>query len=186
MRNPWLPNESVDKRVYNHGESFLIMERCPIENCGQLDLHLANTLAYMNYLRIGPKMPRAQDVDRSVFQKIWKGCVYHIVDVTSHDPLGFKFDEFDPNCPIDGGRNYTGLVVGDYPNPIITDFLARSYSLPRDRNVVSLDTITWLAAENSPKFYRYNRYVYPLASDGYCVDKVLVVASLGSQFAYSG
>lgn len=185
MQNPRLPRESVDKRVYNQDASFLIMERRPIEICGHFDLPLANTLSYMNFLRHGLKMPRAQDIDRGVFQRVSKGCVYHIVDVTSHDPLGFRFDEFDTESAIDGGQNYTGLVLGDYPDPVITDFLTRSYSTPRNSDVAILDKITWLATETRSEFYCYHRYVYPLASDGYRVDKVLVVVNLASHADYS-
>jgi len=186
MQNPRLPSESVDKRVYNQNASFLIMERSPIERCGQLDLQLANTLAYMNFLRHGLKMPRAQDIDRGVFRRVSKGCVYHIVDVTSHDPMGFWFDEFDAESALDGGRNYTGLVLGEYPDPVIKDFLSRSYSAPRNSNTARLDKITWLATEERPEFYCYYRYVYPLASDGYHVDKILVVVNVASHADYSG
>ena len=166
MLNPRLPTETVDKRVYNQGASFLIVERSPIELCGQFDPQLAQTLSYLNFLRAGQKMPRAQDIDRSVFGNIAKGSMYHIVDVTSHDPLGFKFDEFDRNCPVDDGHNHAGLVLGDYPDPVITDFLTRSYRGPRDSEVARLDKITWLAAEDGAKFHCYHRYIYPLAADG--------------------
>ena len=177
MRNPRLPSESVDKRVYNQGESFLIVERSPIEICGRLDPELVKTLVYLNFLSVGLKRPRPEDVDRSVFEKIGDGCMYHIVNVTSHDPLGFKFDEYDPCSTIDGGRNYTGLVVGDYPNSVIADFLARSYSRPRDSESIRFDAITRLPAGEAPELRRYYRYVYPLASDGYRIDKILVATN---------
>ena len=150
------------------------MERSPIEIRGQRDRQLAETLNYLKFLSFGLRRPRPEDIDRSVFERIGGGCMYHIVDVTSHDPLGFKFDEFDPSSTVDGGRDYTGLVVGDYPDTVIADFLARSYSRPRNSGTVGFDAITRLLADDEPELRRYYRYVYPLASDGYRVDKILV------------
>jgi len=51
-------------------------------------------------------------------------CHFHLVDVTSENPMGYQVTDYDDRSRMDEGTDYNGLIIGNYTNSMVRGLMA--------------------------------------------------------------
>lgn len=97
----------------------------------------------------------------------------HVVSVAQENPLGFRFEMFGSRANLDGGRDYTGLHLGEYSSRMFVERVAADY--------VQAKVAAWPLAHSYDFVVNgynqiYTRLILPFGQKGR-VDRLLVAIS---------
>ncbi len=84
----------------------------------------------------------------------------HTMITESDDPKGFVIDRYDNRCLYDGGRDITGMAIGDAHDPQYIEGSLQKFVSVRDRGAISLTKETIALNPNRV----YMRYMTPMVT----------------------
>jgi hypothetical protein len=106
--------------------------------------------------------------------------LFHVLDVSSENPLGFTFLQYDTRCQFASGRNLEGVTIGDAAPSAYSDGAAETYATVRKLGLPRV-TREFIFGDTSRSFLRQ---AIPLIVKGR-VEKI-VVASRYQDIAGAG
>lgn len=132
---------------------------------------LSDVLDYWTTLRGDRAMPLFGDIDPVRLAQIGALGWVHILNAANPDPERMRIDLYGDKSPLDNGRIYTGLEVGDYPIRVYAQSI-----------VADLESVR---RSGEPRYfrvrnrlrgvdYRYARLALPFSTDGTRTDRVMV------------
>jgi DNA-binding CsgD family transcriptional regulator len=98
--------------------------------------------------------------DLELLSGLAPNCLLHLVDARSHDPAGFRVARYDTRATLDGGRDYTGLVFGDYPVAVYRENLEHQVGTAWIMGVRRYSEVSW--AREGGERRRFNRLLVPM------------------------
>jgi hypothetical protein len=132
---------------------------------------IADLLQYWDALKGNEKVPEFADIDPVRLAQLGLLGRLHVLNADNPDPLLMRFDLYGNKVPLDNGRIYTGLAIGDHPVRIQAETVAADY-----------DTVRKTAAPHYFRVrkrlggigYRYARLILPFSTGEDRVDRLLV------------
>jgi predicted DNA-binding ribbon-helix-helix protein len=89
---------------------------------------LVNLYAWwMDRRPAGGRLPGHGDIDPGVLKRLGLGGMAHIVDVTTEDPLNYRFRVFSKRVASSLGRDFSGSRLGEYPDAGYRSAVAEDY-----------------------------------------------------------
>jgi hypothetical protein len=133
---------------------------------------LSNMLQYWTALLGTARVPNFGDIDPVRLAQFGLLGSLHVLNAANPDPGRMRFDLYGKKSPLDTGRIYTGLAVGDYPIRVYAQTFA-----------ADLDSVRQTA---EPRYFRirnrlsgvdyhFSRLALPFSSDGTHIDRVVIV-----------
>ncbi len=126
--------------------------------------------ALARYIRFKHLMIGAEEL-LAIQNFVCPDWLIHVLDAECANPEGFVFDLYDRRCLFDGGRDITGLCVGELGVPGYNDGNLERYELVKRFGRPCLTHETLLANPERS----YYRYISPMISEG-GVQKMLIAS----------
>jgi hypothetical protein len=95
----------------------------------------------------------------------------HVLNVENADPLRMRFDLYGSKVPLDNGRIYTGLAIGDHPVRIQAETVAADYDVVRKAAEPHYFRVRKRLGGIG---YRYTRLALPFSTGEGRVDRLVV------------
>lgn len=132
---------------------------------------IAELLDYWNALKGAADVPQFADIDPVRLAQLGLLGRLHVLNAQNPDPLLMRFDLYGNKVPLDNGRIYTGLAIGEHPVRIQSETVAADY-----------DTVRRTAEPHYFRVrkrlggigYRYARLVLPFSAGEGGVDRLVV------------
>ena len=132
---------------------------------------IAKLLDYWNALKGAAGVPQFADIDPVRLAQLGLLGRLHVLNAENPDPLLMRFDLYGNKVPLDNGRIYTGLAIGEHPVRIQAKTVAADY-----------DTVRRTAEPHYFRVrkrlggigYRYARLILPFSVGEGRVDRLLV------------
>jgi hypothetical protein len=133
--------------------------------------NIAELLGYWHALKGDDRVPSFADIDPVRLAQLGLLGRLHVLNCENPDPLLMRFDLYGNKVPLDKGRIYTGLAVGDHPVRIHAQTVAADY-----------DTVRRTAEPHYFRIrkqlggvgYRYARLILPFSTGEGRVDRIVV------------
>ena len=133
--------------------------------------NIAGLLSYWSALKAEDRVPSFADLDPVRLAQLGLLGRLHVLNAENPDPLLMRFDLYGNKVPLDNGRIYTGLAIGDHPVRIQAETVAADY-----------DTVRRAAEPHYFRVrkqlggigYRYARLILPFSTGEGRVDRLLV------------
>jgi hypothetical protein len=93
--------------------------------------NIADLLCYWEALKGNGRVPDFADIDPVRLAQLGLLGRLHVLNADNPDPLLMRFDLYGNKVPLDNGRIYTGLAVGDHPVRIQAETVAADYDAAR-------------------------------------------------------
>jgi hypothetical protein len=132
---------------------------------------IAELLSYWHALKGEGRVPSFADIDPVRLAQLGLLGRLHVLNAENPDPLLMRFDLYGNKVPLDNGRIYTGLAIGDHPVRIQAETVATDY-----------DTVRRAAEPHYFRVrkqlggigYRYARLILPFSTGQGRIDRLLV------------
>lgn len=109
------------------------------------------------------------ELDLAGLGRLAPDTMVHVVNTGTLNPGGYRVERYDSRATLDDGKDFTGLWVGDYPDPVYSEHLQRSYMTAASLGVPAYSEIWWTSVAHG--FRSFARLIVPHTScNG--VDKV--------------
>jgi hypothetical protein len=92
---------------------------------------IADLLSYWTALKGEDRIPHFADIDPVRLAQLGLLGRLHVLNADNADPLLMRFDLYGNKVPLDSGRIYTGLAIGDHPVRIQSETVAADYDTVR-------------------------------------------------------
>lgn len=132
---------------------------------------LADVLQYWQALKGNGKVPSFGDIDPVRLAQLGVLGRLHVLNAANPDPSQIRFDLYGNKVPLDNGRIYTGLAIGDHPVRIHAETVAADYDLVRQSAEPHYFRIRKRLGGVG---YRYARLVLPFSDGNGRVDRLMV------------
>lgn len=132
---------------------------------------IADLLDYWSALKGGGRIPAFADIDPVRLAQLGLLGRLHVLNAENPDPALMRFDLYGNKVPLDRGRIYTGLAVGDHPVRIQAQTVAADYDIVRKTAEPHYFRIS---KQLGGIGYRYSRLILPFSFRGGRVDRLLV------------
>ena len=133
--------------------------------------NIAELLSYWKALKGEVRIPRFGDIDPVRLSQLGLLGRLHVLNVENPDRLRMRFDLYGTKVPIDNGRIYTGLTIGDHPVRIQAETVAADYDLVRKTAEPHYFRVRKRIGGIG---YRFTRLVLPFSTGGGRVDRLVV------------
>lgn len=87
-------------------------------------------------------------------------CLFHLVDTQPHNPAGYRIVRYDTRATLDGGRDYTGLLIGDYPARVYRENLQQQLGTAWAMHTSRYSEVVW--SRDVSERRRFHRLLVPL------------------------
>ena len=121
---------------------------------GWRDEELARVHAHFEDRRAVPKF--------ETLRALAPNCLLHLVDTQSLNPAGYQVTHWDTRATLDGGRDYTGLLLGDYPIPVYRENMEQQVCTAWSMHTRRYSEVKW--SRDGGETRRFNRLIVPLRS----------------------
>jgi PAS domain len=132
---------------------------------------LADLLRYWQALKGNTAVPSFADIDPVRLAQLGVLGRLHVLNAANPDPLRIRFDLYGNKVPLDNGRIYTGLAIGDHPVRIQAETVAADYDLVRQSAEPHYFRVRKRLGGVG---YRYARLVLPFSDGHGRVDRLIV------------
>jgi len=102
----------------------------------------------------------AAPCDLELLGRMAPSCLLHLLDTRSLNPAGYQVERYDCRATLDAGRNYTGLLLGDYPTAVYRDNLQQQVSTTWTMQVQRFSEVCWAREDGENR--RFRRLLVPL------------------------
>jgi hypothetical protein len=141
----------------------------PLDSISLEDEWLGKLLRYWRSARSGWRLPSCESLDPLQLLNIARGRA-HIVDTSDSDPEGYRFRIWGTVNSY--GAGHDNKTLGDMPAGSMRDNAIEDYWEVVSTGVPTYQLINHVE-KNVP--YSYARLLLPLAADGRCVDRLVVL-----------
>lgn len=132
---------------------------------------LSNMLQYWAILLGTARVPNFGDIDPVRLAQLGILGWLHVLNAANPDPGRMRFDLYGNKSPLDNGRIYTGLAIGDYPIRVYAQSLGADLDIVRH---TAEPRYFRIRKRLSGVDYHYSRLALPFSSDGTHIDRVVV------------
>lgn len=98
--------------------------------------------------------------DLETFRKMAPNCLLHMIDTSSSDPAGYRLSRYDRRATLDGGRDYTNLLFGDYPTKAYRENMEQQVCTAWAMRTRRYSEVKW--SRDGGDTRRFNRLIVPL------------------------
>jgi hypothetical protein len=133
--------------------------------------NIADLMQYWNALRGDEEVPVFADIDPVRLAQLGLLGRLHVLNADNPDPLLMRFDLYGNKVPLDNGRIYTGLAIGDHPVRIQAETVAADYDMVR---TAAEPHYFRVRSRLGGVGYRYARLILPFSTGEGRVDRLLV------------
>jgi hypothetical protein len=133
--------------------------------------NIADLLSYWTALKGEDRVPRFADLDPVRLAQLGLLGRLHVLNAENADPSRMRFDLYGNKVPLDNGRIYTGLAIGDHPVRIQAQTVAADYDTVR-RTAEPHYFRVWKRLGGIG--YRYARLILPFSAGEGRVDRLIV------------
>jgi hypothetical protein len=132
---------------------------------------IADLLSYWQALKGDERVPHFADIDPVRLAQLGLLGRLHVLNAENPDPLLMRFDLYGNKVPLDSGRIYTGLAIGDHPVRIQSQTVAADYDTVRK----SAEPHYFRVRKRLGGIgYRYARLILPFSTGEGRVDRLVV------------
>jgi hypothetical protein len=132
---------------------------------------IADLLDYWTALKGDDRVPAFADIDPVRLAQLGLLGRLHVLNAENADSALMRFDLYGNKIPLDNGRIYTGLAVGDHPVRIQAQTVAADYDTVRKTAEPHYFRISKRLGGIG---YRYARLILPFSFSGGRVDRLVV------------
>jgi hypothetical protein len=132
---------------------------------------IADLLDYWTALKGDDRIPAFADIDPVRLAQLGLLGRLHVLNAENADSALMRFDLYGNKIPLDNGRIYTGLAVGDHPVRIQAQTVAADYDTVRKTAEPHYFRISKRLGGIG---YRYARLILPFSFSGGRVDRLVV------------
>jgi hypothetical protein len=132
---------------------------------------LADVLRYWQGLKGDGQVPAFGDIDPVRLGQLGVLGRLHVLNAANPDPSLMRFDLYGNKVPLDNGRIYTGLAIGEHPVRIHAETVAADYDLVRQSAEPHYFRVRKRLGGVG---YRYARLVLPFSDGGGRIDRLMV------------
>lgn len=174
MTQLFYPERASAVQPIHRNDDFVVRYRYPLDHLMQYEERPIVDLArYWDSLASPYAMPSPREIDSLKLCDIDMLMMSHLIDVTSENPEHFNFMLMATNMTLDGGRDYTDVSLGEYPDRIriYSDFLQEDYAEVKRTGKPAYHQVCGIVDGTKRG---YTRLILPLANDGRRVDHLLI------------
>jgi hypothetical protein len=132
---------------------------------------IADLLSYWDALKGDEKIPAFADIDPVRLAQLGLLGRLHVLNADNPDPLLMRFDLYGNKVPLDSGRIYTGLAIGEHPVRIQAETVAADYDTVR---TAAEPHYFRVRKQLGGVGYHYARLILPFSAGDGRVDRLLV------------
>jgi hypothetical protein len=133
--------------------------------------NIADLLQYWTALKGDEDVPAFADIDPVRLAQLGLLGRLHVLNADNPDPLLMRFDLYGNKVPLDKGRIYTGLAIGDHPVRIQAETVAADYDTVR---TAAEPHYFRVRSRLGGVGYRYARLILPFSTGEGRIDRLLV------------
>lgn len=87
-------------------------------------------------------------------------CLVHVFDTSSFNPAGYRLTRYDRRATLDGGRDYTNMLLGDYPVKVYRENSEQQLCTAWSMRTRRYSEVKW--SRDGGETRRFNRLIVPL------------------------
>lgn len=149
-------------------DAYLVEKHFCNDAINTRDVQLARVSAHFD-------SPQAS-YDLDAFHRMAPNCLFHVFDTSSSNPAGYRVAKYDRRATLDGGRDYTNLIIGDYPVRVYRENMEQQVCTAWAMRTRRYSEVKW--SRDGGETRRFHRLLLPLdRTPGFCNSSQILVAT---------